>query len=73
MGVSGQFHAPAALPPGKDPSVPIPQKDSTAGLDAAEYREMSLARSRNQTLTVQIAVRRYAASKGKLDFATLVS
>jgi hypothetical protein len=30
MEVSGLIHAPAALPPGKDPSVPIVQEDGWA-------------------------------------------
>jgi hypothetical protein len=42
-------------------------------MDAVQYREKSLARSRNRTLAVQLAAHLYAASRGKLKFATLLS
>jgi hypothetical protein len=39
MEVSGQLHAPAALPPGKKPPVPIEKVGPRAGLDYLEKRK----------------------------------
>ena len=43
MEVSGHFHVPAALPPGKEPPVPIEQKVRWAHecLDVLETRNLS--------------------------------
>jgi hypothetical protein len=47
MEVSCQFHAPAALPPGNEPTVAIEQEGdwvgSKAGLDDVEKRKISIS------------------------------
>jgi hypothetical protein len=58
MEVSGQLHAPAALPPEKEPLIPI---GSRAVLDAVVKRKIfSLPRESNPRIpTVQAAAQRY--------------
>jgi hypothetical protein len=56
MEVSGLLHVPAALPPGKEPSVYIgweTQLDHRDGLDAVERKMNSLATSWNRNPLVQ--------------------
>jgi hypothetical protein len=52
MEVSGQIHAPVALPPRKEPHMPIGWVGSRVGVDTVEYRHISCP-SGNQTPAVQ--------------------
>jgi hypothetical protein len=61
MGVSGQLHAPAALPPGEKPPVPIGQEAGWAPEPVSKLwsTEISLAPAGNRIPAVQPVARRY--------------
>jgi hypothetical protein len=61
MEVSGQLHAPAALPQRKEPLVPIGWETGRAVLDAAVKRKIPSPRweSNPTTQTVQVVAQRY--------------
>jgi hypothetical protein len=59
--VSGQLQAPAALPPGKEPPVPIAGR-APEQVWALWSTEKSLAPSGNRTPAIQLVAHRYTAN-----------
>jgi hypothetical protein len=59
MEVSGRLHAPAALPPGKQPPEPIGKEGGPQSRSGRCEEEKALAPAGNQTPAIQPVVRRY--------------
>jgi hypothetical protein len=78
MGVSGQLHAPAALPPGKEPLVPIGYEagwaQSQSGRGGEEKNSHPRRESKPRTPIVQSVAQRYsdwaitASERWRIDF-----
>jgi hypothetical protein len=68
MEVSGQFHAPASLPPGKEPSVPTVSESGWAPETVWTLwnREKSLSPAGSRIPAVQSVARRYTDSESWL-------
>jgi hypothetical protein len=66
MEVRGQFHAPAALPPGKDPPVHIGGPQNRSGHGGEERNSHPLARL--EPLIIQSIVQRYTTELSQILF-----
>jgi hypothetical protein len=73
MALSGQLHAPGALPPGKQPLVPIGSQAGWVSEPVCTLwrTEKTVASARNRTLAIQPVVHRYTTEVTQLLHTTI--